>query len=152
MHTPGDPESGVFTYGRSVIPDHQHLRHPHGGLVHDFSCYLIRRVMHRGWAYLSYALALVLLLTINFSCLSPDIPIWVLIISSVILIRTQGVRPEKRAGHEIKSPFMRKSGNCRTGWFFMPGLICLNRRRIRIGNDLIFLSFRNRTPSTNPGR
>jgi hypothetical protein len=46
--------------------------------------------MQRGWTFLTYALALVLLLSISFSVLMPLIfPGWVLAVSVYILILTR---------------------------------------------------------------
>jgi hypothetical protein len=44
--------------------------------------------MHRGWAFLTYVLALVLLLSIDYSFwVTLIFPGWVMVISAIILIR-----------------------------------------------------------------
>jgi len=84
-------QSGVLTYSRKVI-------------YHVFNIYAIRMagvfmislasiwlrtgLMHRGWAFLTYVLALVLLLSIDYSFwVTLIFPGWVMVISTVILIR-----------------------------------------------------------------
>ena len=84
-------QSGVLTYSRKVI-------------YHVFNIYAIRMagvfmislasillrtgLMHRGWAFLTYVLALVLLLSIDYSFwVTLIFPGWVMVISAIILIR-----------------------------------------------------------------
>jgi hypothetical protein len=84
-------QSGVLIYGRAVM-------------YHVFNIYAIRMaglfmislatiwlrtgLMHRGWAFLTYVLALVLLLSIDYSYwVTLIFPGWVLVISVYILIR-----------------------------------------------------------------
>jgi hypothetical protein len=84
-------QSGVLTYSRKVI-------------YHVFNIYAIRMagvfmislasiwlrtgLMHRGWAFLTYVLALVLLLSIDYSFwVTLIFPGWVMVISTIILIR-----------------------------------------------------------------
>jgi hypothetical protein len=84
-------KSGVLTYNRNV-------------LQHIFNIYAIRmagvfmislasiwyrtRLMHRGWAFLTYGLALVLLLSIDYTMwVTLIFPGWVLVVSLYILVR-----------------------------------------------------------------
>jgi hypothetical protein len=84
-------QSGVLTYSRKVI-------------YHVFNIYAIRMagvfmislasillrtgLMHRGWAFLTYILALVLLLSIDYSFwVTLIFPAWVMVMSTIILIR-----------------------------------------------------------------
>jgi len=61
-------------------------------------------VMHRSWAYLTYVLALVLLLSIDYSFwVTLILPGWVLVISVYILIRNQDNRPRDDNGEELKT-------------------------------------------------
>ena len=100
-------QSGVSIYGRSVI-------------YHVFNIYAIRMagvfmislatiwlrtgVMHRGWAFLTYVLALVLLVSIDYSFwVTLILPAWVLVISVYILVRNLHNRPRDTDAEEIKS-------------------------------------------------
>jgi hypothetical protein len=91
-------QSGVLTYSRKVI-------------YHIFNIYAIRMagvfmislatiwlrtgLMHRGWAFLTYVLALVLLLSIDYSFwVTLIFPAWVLVVSVIILIRNLHNQPE----------------------------------------------------------
>jgi hypothetical protein len=92
-------QSGVLTYSRKVI-------------YHIFNIYAIRMagvfmislatiwlrtgLMHRGWAFLTYILALVLLLSIDYSFwVTLIFPGWVLVISVYILIRNLRNQPRE---------------------------------------------------------
>ena len=92
-------QSGVLTYSRKVI-------------YHIFNIYAIRMagvfmislatiwlrtgLMHRGWAFLTYILALVLLLSIDYSFwVTLIFPGWVLVISVYILIRNLHNQPKE---------------------------------------------------------
>jgi hypothetical protein len=92
-------QSGVLTYSRKVI-------------YHIFNIYAIRMagvfmislatiwlrtgLMHRGWAFLTYILALVLLLSIDYSFwVTLIFPGWVLVISVYILIRNLRNQPKE---------------------------------------------------------
>jgi len=92
-------QSGVLTYSRKVI-------------YHVFNIYAIRmagvfmislasiwlrtRVMHRSWAFLTYALALVLLLSIDYTMwVTLIFPGWVLVVSLYILIRNLHNQPRE---------------------------------------------------------
>jgi len=91
-------QSGVLTYSRKVI-------------YHVFNIYAIRMagvfmislasiwlrtgLMHRGWAFLTFILALVLLLSIDYSFwVTLIFPGWVLVVSVYILIRNLHHQPE----------------------------------------------------------
>lgn len=97
-------QSGVLTYSRKVI-------------YHIFNIYAIRMagvfmislatiwlrtgLMHRGWAFLTYILALVLLLSIDYSFwVTLIFPGWVLVISVYILIRNLHNQPKEDI-HEV---------------------------------------------------
>jgi hypothetical protein len=90
-------QNSLFTFGRGVI-------------YHVFNIYAIRMagvfmislatiwlrtgMMHRGWAYLTYVLALVLLLSIDYSFwVTLILPGWVLVVSVYILIRNLHNQP-----------------------------------------------------------
>jgi len=92
-------QSGVLTYSRKVI-------------YHVFNIYAIRMagvfmislasiwlrtgLMHRGWAFLTYILALVLLLSIDYSFwVTLIFPGWVLVVSVYILIRNLHNQPRE---------------------------------------------------------
>lgn len=84
-------ESGVFAYSRGVM--HQALniyaiRMAGVFMISLGTIWLRTGLMHRGWAFLTYALALVLLVSIGFSLwVTLIFPGWVLTISVYILIR-----------------------------------------------------------------
>jgi hypothetical protein len=95
-------QSGVLTYSRKVI-------------YHVFNIYAIRMagvfmislasiwlrtgLMHRGWAFLTYILALVLLLSIDYSFwVTLIFPGWVLVVSVYILIRNLRNQPNEGTG------------------------------------------------------
>jgi hypothetical protein len=100
-------QSGVMVYGSSVV-------------YHIFNIYAVRMagifmislatiwfrtgVMHRSWAYLTYVLALVLLLSIDYSFwVTLILPGWVLIVSIYVLIRNLHNQPRDGIGEEIKT-------------------------------------------------
>jgi len=95
-------QSGVLTYSRMV-------------LYHVFNIYAIRMsgvfmislasillrtgLMHRGWAYLTYVLALVLLLSIDYSSwVTLIFPGWVLVVSVIVLVRNLHKQPDEYSG------------------------------------------------------
>jgi hypothetical protein len=99
--------SGVSIYSRSVI-------------YHVFNIYAIRMsgvfmislatiwlrtgVMRRGWAYLTYVLALILLLSIDYSYwVTLILPGWVLVVSVYILVRNLHNRARNNDSEEMKS-------------------------------------------------
>ena len=92
-------QSGVLTYNRNV-------------LHHVFNIYAIRmagvfmislasiwfrtHLMHRGWVFLTYGLALVLLLSIDYTMwVTLIFPGWVLVVSVYILIRNLRNQPRE---------------------------------------------------------
>ncbi len=95
-------QSGVLTYSRMV-------------LYHVFNIYAIRMagvfmislasillrtgLMHRGWAYLTYVLAFVLLLSIDYSSwVTLIFPGWVLVVSVIVLVRNLHKQPDEYSG------------------------------------------------------
>jgi hypothetical protein len=100
-------QSGVSIYGRSVI-------------YHVFNIYAIRMagvfmislatiwlrtgVMRRGWAYLTYVLALVLLLSIDYSYwVTLILPGWVMVVSMYILVRNLRNRPVDADAEDVNT-------------------------------------------------
>ena len=100
-------QSGVSIYGRAVV-------------YHVFNIYAIRMagvfmislatiwlrtgVMHRGWAFLTYVLALVLLLSIDYSFwVTLILPGWVLVVSVYILVRNLRNRPVDGDAEDVKT-------------------------------------------------
>jgi hypothetical protein len=84
-------ENGVFLYGRAVIYQVLNLyaiRMAGVFMISLGTIWLRTGVMARGWTLLTYALALVLLLSIGLSLWVVLIfPVWVLIVSVVVLLR-----------------------------------------------------------------
>ncbi len=95
-------ESGVFTYGREVM-------------FHTINVYAVRmagvfmislgtiwmrtELMHRGWAIVTYVLALVLLVSIGYSLwVSLIFPAWVFAVSAYFLLRIRGVQAQAAMG------------------------------------------------------
>ncbi len=95
-------ESGVFTYGRSVM--HQvvnvyAIRMAGVFMISLSTIWLRTGLMHRGWAILTYALALVLLVSIGHSLwVTLIFPGWVLVISVTFLILNLRSQPEEEVG------------------------------------------------------
>jgi len=100
-------QSGVSIYGRAVV-------------YHVFNIYAIRMagvfmislatiwlrtgVMKRGWAYLTYVLALVLLLSIDYSFwVTLILPAWVLVVSVYILVRNLRNPPVDGDAEDVKT-------------------------------------------------
>jgi len=83
-------ESGVFTYGRAVmyqIVNVYAIRMAGVFMISLGTIWLRTGLMHRGWAFLTYALALVLLVSIGYSLwVTLIFPGWVLAVSLNILI------------------------------------------------------------------
>jgi hypothetical protein len=83
-------ESGVFTFGRAVtfeIINLYAVRMAGVFMISLGTIWLRTGLMHRGWAFVTYTLALVLLLSIGYSLWVPLIfPGWVLAVSVYILI------------------------------------------------------------------
>ena len=83
-------ESGVFTYSRAVmyqILNIYAIRMAGVFMISLGTIWMRTGLMHRGWALLTYALALVLLLSIDYSLWVILIfPVWVLVVSVSFLI------------------------------------------------------------------
>jgi hypothetical protein len=96
-------ESGVFAYGRAVmfhIINIYAIRMAGVFMISLATIWLRTGLMHRGWAFVTYALALILLVTISFSLWVPLVfPGWVFAVSTYFLIRNQ-----REHGHAAKSP------------------------------------------------
>jgi hypothetical protein len=86
---------GVFTYGREVmfqVINVYAIRMAGVFMMTLGTIWLRSGVMHRGWALLTYALALVLLVSISFSLwVTLIFPVWVLAVSVYFLIRTNAM-------------------------------------------------------------
>jgi hypothetical protein len=83
-------ESGVFSFGREVVVQIINIyaiRMAGVFMISLGTIWLRTGLMHRGWAFVTYTLALVLLLSIGYSQWVPLIfPGWVLAVSVYILI------------------------------------------------------------------
>jgi hypothetical protein len=83
-------ESGVFTYGRAVVNQILNvyaIRMAGVFMISLGTIWLRTGLMHRGWALLTYTLALVLLLSISYSLwVTLIFPGWVLAVSVWILV------------------------------------------------------------------
>jgi hypothetical protein len=83
-------ESGVFTYSRAVmyqILNIYAIRMAGVFMISLGTIWMRTESMHRGWAFLTYALALVLLLSIDYSLwVTLIFPGWVLVVSVYFLI------------------------------------------------------------------
>jgi hypothetical protein len=94
-------ESGVFGYGRSVmyhIINVYAIRMAGVFMISLGTIWLRTGLMHRGWAFLTYALALVLLLSIGYSLwVTLIFPGWVLAVSVTFLILNLRHQPQKMA-------------------------------------------------------
>ena len=97
-------ESGVFTYGREVmfhIINVYAIRMAGVFMISLGTIWIRSGLMHRGWAVLTYALALVLLVSIGYSLwVSLIFPGWVMAVSGYYLLRNRGIQPEEAAGRE----------------------------------------------------
>jgi hypothetical protein len=96
-------ESGIFTYSRAVmyqVINVYAIRMAGVFMISLGTIWMRTGLMHRGWALLTYALALVLLLSISYSLwVTLIFPGWVLVVSVYILIlnfreQRQGVLKE----------------------------------------------------------
>lgn len=94
-------ESGVFTYGREVMFQiiNVYAVRMAGVFMISLSTIWIRTgLMHRGWAFVTYALALVLLVSIGYSLwVSLIFPGWVFAVSGYYLLRNRGIQPQEAA-------------------------------------------------------
>ena len=97
-------ESGVFTYGREVmfhIINVYAVRMAGVFMISLSTIWLRTDLMHRGWTFLTYALALVLLMSIGYSLwVSLVFPGWVLAVSGYYLLRNRGVQPGLAPGKQ----------------------------------------------------
>jgi hypothetical protein len=84
-------ETGVYTYSRAVmylVLNIYAIRMAGVFMISLGTIWLRTGVMHRGWTYLSYTLALVLLVSIGFSLwVTLIFPVWVLVVSVYFLIK-----------------------------------------------------------------
>jgi hypothetical protein len=87
-------ESGVFTYGRLVmfhVINVYAIRMAGVFMISVGTIWIRTGLMHRGWAFVTYALALVLLVSIGYSLwVTLIFPGWVLAVSAYYLRRIQG--------------------------------------------------------------
>jgi hypothetical protein len=92
-------EGDVFTYGREVmfqVTNVYAIRMAGVFMMTLGTIWLRSGVMHRGWAFLTYASALVLLVSISFSLwVTLIFPIWVLAVSVYFLLLSR----HSQAGH-----------------------------------------------------
>jgi hypothetical protein len=88
----------VFTYGREVmfqIINVYAVRMAGVFMISLGTIWLQTGAMHRGWAFVTYFLALVLLVIIGYSLwVSLIFPAWVLAVSVYYLLRSRGERPQ----------------------------------------------------------
>jgi hypothetical protein len=91
-------ESGVFAYSRAVmyqILNIYAIRMAGVFMISLGTIWLRTGLMHRGWAFLTYVLALVLLLSIDYSLWVILIfPVWVLVVSVSFLILNFREQPQ----------------------------------------------------------
>lgn len=95
-------ESGVFTYGREVmfhIINVYAVRMAGVFMISLGTIWLRSGLMHRGWAFVTYALALVLLVSIGYSLwVSLIFPGWVFAVSVYFLLRSRENRSQAAMG------------------------------------------------------
>jgi len=100
-------QSGVVIYGSTVVYNIFNIyavRMAGVFMISLATIWLRTGVMKRGWAYLTYVLALVLLVSIDYSFwVTLILPLWVLVISVYILIRNLHNRPSDGNGEEMKT-------------------------------------------------
>jgi hypothetical protein len=100
-------QSGLYTYSRAVTYQAINIyaiRMAGVFMISLATIWIRTGLMHRSWAILTYALALVLLLSIRLSLLVTLIfPIWVLAISVIILIRNLHDQPPDSDAEEMKT-------------------------------------------------
>ena len=92
---------GIYTFSRAVmfqILNIYTIRMEGVFMISLGTIWLRTGLMHRGWAFLSYALALILLLSISLSSwVTVIFPLWVLTISITILIKNLRSKPAEAA-------------------------------------------------------
>ena len=90
--------SGVFAYGRAVmfqIINVYAIRMAGVFMLSLGTLWLRTGLMHRAWTFVTYALALALLVSISISLwVTLIFPAWVLAVSVYLLIRTKGDAPD----------------------------------------------------------
>lgn len=90
-------EYGIYTFSRAVmfqILNIYTIRMEGVFMISLGTIWLRTGLMHRGWAFLNYALALILLLSISLSAwVTVIFPLWVLTISITILIKNMRSQP-----------------------------------------------------------
>ena len=100
-------QSGVMIYGSTVVYNIFNIyavRMAGVFMISLATIWLRTGVMQRVWAFLTYVLALVLLLSIDYSFwVTLILPGWVLVISVYILIRNLDNRPRDGNGQELKT-------------------------------------------------
>ena len=100
-------QSGVMVYGSTVVYNIFNIyavRMAGVFMISLATIWLRTGVMHRGWAFLTYVLALVLLVSIDYSFwVTLILPAWVLVISVYILVRNLHNRPRDTDAEEITS-------------------------------------------------
>jgi hypothetical protein len=100
-------QSGVMIYGSTVVYNIFNIyavRMAGVFMISLATIWLRTGVMQRGWAFLTYLLALVLLVSIDYSFwVTLILPGWVLVISVYILVRNLHNRPRNTDAEEIKS-------------------------------------------------
>jgi hypothetical protein len=100
-------QSGVMIYGSTVVYNIFNIyavRMAGVFMISLATIWLRTGLMHRGWAFLTYVLALVLLVSIDYSFwVTLILPAWVLVISVYILVRNLHNRPRDTDAEEIKS-------------------------------------------------
>ena len=100
-------QSGVMIYGSTVVYNIFNIyavRMSGVFMISLATIWLRTGVMHRGWAFLTFVLALVLLVSIDYSFwVTLILPGWVLVISVYILVRNLHNRPRDTDAEEIKS-------------------------------------------------
>ena len=92
-------DSGVFIYGREVmfhIINVYAVRMAGVFMISLGTIWIRTGLMHRGWAMVTYALALVLLVSIGYSLwVSLIFPVWVLAVSAYYLLLNRGVQVQE---------------------------------------------------------
>lgn len=97
-------ESGVFTYGREVmfhIINVYAVRMAGVFMISLGTIWIRTGLMHRGWAMMTYGLALVLLVSIGYSLwVSLIFPGWVFSVSGYYLLRNRDIQPPIAASEQ----------------------------------------------------
>ena len=90
--------TGLYTYNRAVIYNIINIyaiRMAGVFMISIGTIWIRTGSMHRGWSFLTYALALMLLLSIqNFQWISLVFPVWVFAVSVYILIQNLHNKPQ----------------------------------------------------------